>query len=98
MYIDSGADISLVPLSLGIALGFNEKAEDIKEIKGIAGEAIPYIIKAVTLGFPGYKFKARIGWALIEEVPLLLGRLDVFPKFRIIFDEFEESVIFIPKK
>jgi hypothetical protein len=98
MYIDSGADISLVPLSVGIALGFSKKAEEINEIKGIAGEAVPYIIKEVIFTLPGYKFKARIGWTLIEEVPLLLGRLDVFPRFKIIFDESDKSVTFIPKR
>jgi len=27
----------------------------------------------------------RIGWALVEEVPFLLGRLDIFDKFDIKF-------------
>ena len=98
MYIDSGADISLLPLSVGLVLGFSERAEEIKQIKGIAGESIPYIIKNVSIKFSDYEFKARIGWALIEEIPLLLGRLDIFPKFKITFDEFEKSVVFIPKR
>lgn len=97
MYIDSGADISMVPLSIGKALGFDQKTEEIKEIKGIAGEAIPYIIKEVGFKFPGYTFKGRIGWALIEEVPLLLGRFDVFARFKIVFDEMEKFILFIPK-
>lgn len=98
MYIDSGADLSLIPRSIGIALGYKEDTKEIKEIKGIAGEAIPYIVKTVGLSLSGYKLNARIGWTLIEEVPLLLGRLDIFTKFRITFDEFEKSVIFAPKR
>lgn len=98
MYIDSGADISLIPLSVGLALGFKETAKEIKVIKGIAGEAVPYIVKSARFSLAGYKFNARIGWALIEEVPLLLGRLDVFTRFRIIFDEFEKTVAFVPKR
>jgi len=31
---------------------------------------------------------------LIEEVPPLLGRLDVFEKYRIIFDEYERKITF----
>lgn len=34
-----------------------------------------------------YKFKVRLAWVLTEAVPLILGRLDVFNKFRIVFDE-----------
>ena len=97
MYIDSGADISMVPLSIGRALGFSETTDKIFEMKGIAGEAVPYMIKTVNLVFPGYKFKARIGWALIEEIPILLGRLDVFPRFKVIFDESAKTVTFVPK-
>lgn len=33
----------------------------------------------------GKLFDARIAWALIEEVPLLLGRTDVFNLFSICF-------------
>jgi hypothetical protein len=35
----------------------------------------------------------RIGWTLIEEVPLLLGRLDVFRHFAIEFRTFENKIL-----
>ncbi|MDI6731762.1 MAG: hypothetical protein QME05_04195 [Candidatus Margulisbacteria bacterium] len=98
MYIDSGADISMVTLSVGLALGFTQQAEEIKELKGIAGEGIPYIIKTISFGLPGYKFTARIGWALIDEVPLLLGRLDIFRRFKIIFDEADQFIALVSKR
>jgi hypothetical protein len=98
MYIDSGADVSLIPLSIGLALGFTESEKEIKQIKGIGGEAIPYILKEANFVFSNFKFKARIGWALIEEIPILLGRLDVFSRFKVIFDESEKLVFFIPKR
>jgi len=38
MYIDSGADVSMIPLKLGKALGFKQLLSDvIYEAKGIAG-------------------------------------------------------------
>jgi len=48
--------------------------------------------------FPGGRADRppKIAWALIEEVPLLLGRLDVFPRFKIVFDEQQEIVTFQP--
>lgn len=88
MYIDSGADISMVPLRFGKALGFEqEKNEIIREIKGISCARVPYLVKEVIFILNGTKLKAKIAWALVEEVPMLMGRMDIFDKFRIIFDE-----------
>jgi hypothetical protein len=44
-------------------------------------------LKEIILILNGEKLPARIAWALVEEVPLLLGRVDVFEHFQIIFDE-----------
>lgn len=88
MYIDSGADISMIPLRFGNALGFKQEKDDtIQEIKGISGAGIPYILKEVILILNGERLKIRIAWALVEEVPMLMGRFDIFNKFRITFDE-----------
>jgi len=88
MYIDSGADITMIPLHLGKALGFKQAETDvIREIRGIGGSGIPYILKEVSYIFHNKKIRGKIAWALIEETPLLLGRMDIFNKFRIIFDE-----------
>lgn len=95
MYIDSGADITMIPLEIGKALGLKQKPTDeILEIKGVSGGGVPYILKKANIIFNGERFKIRLAWALIEEVPLLLGRMDIFPKFRITFDEKRESIIF----
>jgi hypothetical protein len=88
MYIDSGADVSTIPLRFGRALGFaQEKKDTIEEIRGVSGAGIPYILKEVSLELNTKRVKTRIAWALIEEVPILMGRMDIFDKFRIIFDE-----------
>jgi len=88
MYIDSGADISMIPLRFGKALGFEqEKDEIIREIKGISDAGIPYLIKEAIFILNGTELKVRIAWALVEEVPMLMGRMDIFDRFRIIFDE-----------
>lgn len=88
MYIDSGADVSMIPHRFGKALGFKQEKEDtIQEIKGVSGAGVPYILKEVTLILNGKKLKIMIGWALVEEVPMLMGRMDIFDKFKIIFDE-----------
>lgn len=97
MYIDSGADVTLIPLKLGEALGFRQDSAQIREIRGIAGAGVPYILKEVKLTLGDIKFKTKIAWALIEEVPPLLGRLDIFIRFKITFDEEKKIVEFYPK-
>jgi len=95
MYIDSGADITMIPLETGKALGFKQlPSDEIREIKGVSGGGVPYLLKNVCLTLNGKRFKIRLAWALIEEVPLLLGRMDIFAKFKIIFEEKRETISF----
>lgn len=97
MYIDSGADITMVSLELGKALGFKQSpADEILEIRGVSGSGVPYILKPVKIFLNGKKLKIRLAWALIEEVPLLLGRMDVFNKFKILFNEYRGLITFTP--
>ena len=86
LYVDSGADVTLIPKSVGDALGFVvEKTDQITEIKGIGERGVPIIIKKLKIKIGEKIFDARVAWALIEEVPLLLGREDVFNLFDISF-------------
>ena len=86
VYVDSGADISLIPKSIGDILGFIiEKTDQITEIKGIGERGVTIIIKKVKIRIGEKLVETRIAWALIEEVPLLLGRTDVFNIFNICF-------------
>lgn len=88
MYIDSGADVSMIPLHFGRALGLKQNDDDvIREIKGVSGAGVPYILKKITLLLNGKRLKIRIAWALVEGVPMLMGRMDIFDKFRVVFDE-----------
>ena len=88
MYIDSGADVSMIPLHFGRALGLKQNDDDvIHEIKGVSGAGVPYILKKITLLLNGKRLKIRIAWALVEGVPMLMGRMDIFDKFRVVFDE-----------
>ena len=97
MYIDSGADITMLSFGLGKALGLKQSSEDkILEIKGVSGVGVPYILKYVNIFLNGEKLRTRLAWALIEEVPLLLGRLDIFNKFKILFNEHRGIITFIP--
>jgi hypothetical protein len=96
MLLDSGADISFIPYSIGETIGLEFDIANRSEVEGIGEGTVPYIISTVKLAIGDVEISARIGWALIEEVPLLLGRLDVFQKFSIEFREFENKIFLSP--
>lgn len=42
----------------------------------------------------GIEITTKVAWALIEDIPPLLGRQDIFDKFHIIFKQDKEQIIF----
>ena len=92
-YIDSGADITIIPYSLGKLLGFEVAGNKVSQIGGIRGGVpVIYIESLIKIGLN--EFKINIAWSLIDEVPPLLGRTDVFEKFNITFKQIEGLIIF----
>jgi len=98
MYIDSGADITLIPLSFGRLLGLELKKEDIKHLRGVGGGEVPVIVTNVEIRMNALEFPVGVAWALEEDVPPLLGRSDLFDRFRIVFDQSKRVVIFEDSK
>jgi hypothetical protein len=93
MYVDSGADITLIPYSVGIALGFSLKPEDeIKRIGGVGGGKISIVVRRVKMRIGGEESNVRVAWCMSEDVPLILGRLDIFNKFNILFEDGKKTV------
>lgn len=88
-----GPMLPLIPLSLGELLGFKVEDEKIEEVGGIRG-AIPVIYKNWKIKIGEKILPILIAWALIEEVPPLLGRADVFDFFEITFRQKEGKIIF----
>ncbi len=93
-YIDSGADITLIPLTFGRLLGLELKKEEIKHLRGIGGVGVPVVIKEIDTRINGTEFSVRVAWALEEDLPPLLGRVDIFDRFTITFDQRKEIVTF----
>lgn len=85
LLIDSGADVSLIPLSFGKLLGLESVGEKIQELYGLGQQAIPVIFQKLPIKIGNRIFQAEFGWALIEEVSPLLGRKDIFDYFHINF-------------
>lgn len=98
LYIDSGADITLIPRSVGDLLGFElDPEESIEEIGGIAGGiagSLPIVHRQVKIKIGNREIDTDISWALTEDVPLLLGRKNVFDAFHITFKQDKRLVVF----
>jgi len=93
-YVDTGADITIIPRSIGEILAFdNPSPVEINDIKGLGEKSVPVVIRKVMMVLGDYKIKSQIGWALIEDVPLLLGREDFFKYFDVIFKR-NKKVVF----
>lgn len=94
MLVDSGADLSFLPYSAGEAIGLEIDMSNRREVHGIGEGSVPYILSNILLTIDDIQINARVGWAMIEEVPFLLGRLDVFREFSITFSEAQNKIIF----
>lgn len=96
-YIDSGADLTMIPFRFGRALGLEHAPTDaVRELRGVSGVGIPYVLKNVVLNFGERTIAARVAWTLVEDVPLLLGRIDIFNQFEITFNESKGWIDFKP--
>ncbi len=92
-YVDSGADVTLIPKSVGDLLGLSlASPREIREIKGISEQGIPIVIRRLKFQIGSKLFPARVAWCLLEEVPLLLGRMDCFRLFEITFRQDRTTV------
>lgn len=92
-YIDSGADFSIIPYRVGLYLGLDPKDQNVFEVQGING-AVGVIYTRIKLVIGDVSFDAKVGWAQLEHVPLLLGRTDVFDRFKVTFHQKMGLVIF----
>ena len=92
-YVDSGADVTLIPRSVGEILRLeNPKASEIFDIMGIGEKGVPIVLRTVELILNDRKISTRIGWALTEDVPLLLGREDFFKYCQVLFVKNKKTV------
>ena len=95
LYVDSGADITLIPLSVGDLIGLRRRKQDrLHRIMGVGRSSVPIILKAIAMRIGPTNFRARVAWRKAEDVPPLLGRTDVFRRFSVTFREKQGITIF----
>ena len=98
-FVDSGADMTMIPLSFAKELGFTDWTEDeLKLAQGIEGGSIQFFIRKVKVILKDVKFEIEIACSLRDNIPLLIGRKDIFDRFIICFDNKNKKVRFIDEK
>jgi hypothetical protein len=95
LYVDSGADHTLLPYRLGKYLGLDQFGSEVQEIHGMNG-SVGVIYACIDTELASLRFPVKVAWAQLEEVPPLLGRTDVFDHFDITFQQSRHLVLFNP--
>ena len=83
--MDSVADLSLFTRDDAELLGLKAKEGKFKPIIGVGRTLIPAYVHAVEMKIGDSSLKVQTAFADSDEIPRLLGRRDIFPKFTIIF-------------
>jgi len=85
--VDTGAVISIFPKSLCDILGLDFEKGQQSYVKTATGENIPIRIHKLKIRINDHKFQARAAFSTIENVPYILGRLDILDKIEIKFEK-----------
>jgi len=93
-YVDSGADTSLFPRGDASLLKLSLYDGEYRPIMGIGRVMMLAYVHDVKMRIGETVFDVNIAFADSDEVPRLLGRADVFKRFKITFDEANLQTIF----
>lgn len=95
MYVDSGADITTINKTFGNLIGLRLKPKEQKyELNGVGGKE-EFVYRDIDIKLIKQIFKIKVAWVQNDNIPLLLGRENVFDKFEIIFKEKDKQITFI---
>jgi hypothetical protein len=86
MYIDSGADMTLVPSDFGKLLGM-DITKNRASLAGVTGAPLRVSLQSAEVKIGRAVEKAMIAVARRNDVPYLLGREGLFRAFKITFEE-----------
>ncbi len=93
MYIDSGADITLVPSDFGKLLGM-DLSKNRASLAGVTGTPLRVSLQSAEVKIGSALENAKIAVATRNDVPYLLGREGLFKAFKITFEEYRSLTSF----
>jgi predicted aspartyl protease len=96
MLVDSGADITYIPKNVGELLGLTRaKHESTYKAFGVGSE-VSYLLREMPIKIGEHILTIRFLWGQDEGISdLLLGRLDIFDKFDVLFSQRRNKIEFI---
>ena len=87
MYVDSGADMTLIPSDFGKLLGM-DLSKNRSALAGVTGAPMKVSLQATDMRIGASIQEAKVAVALRNDVPYLLGRDGIFNAFQITFEEY----------
>jgi predicted aspartyl protease len=94
VYVDSGADATVLKRSFGELIGIDIEKGQEAEFGGVSSHKIKTFIYNVILKIGEYEISARVAFASNDIPPNLLGRIDIFDRFDIRFNSKTEETCF----
>jgi hypothetical protein len=95
MYVDSGADMTLIPSDFGKLLGMNLE-KNRSALSGVTGAPMKVSLQSAEIRIGDSIQEAKVAVALRNDVPYLLGRDGIFNAFKITFEEYRQLTSFHP--
>lgn len=97
MIVDLGADVTFISNKIGESLGFIRELHEIPLEAKAVGKMVPYLPRQMKVSIEGKTILIRVLWGQDEQIEdVLLGRLDVFDHFDVLFSQKRREVVFIP--
>ncbi len=93
MYVDSGADMTLIPSDFGKLLGM-DLSKNRSALAGVTGAPMKVSLQSTETRIGASVQQAKVAVALRNDVPYLLGRDGVFKAFKITFEEYKQLTSF----
>ena len=92
--LDSGADTTMLPLSMAKRLGLSYDSNKKGKLLGIGDKSFDGYLGFIIIKIGQKELKVRCDFIDAEDSTLLLGRLDIFDKFNINFDTTNKKIVF----
>ncbi len=96
--LDSGADVNVLPYSVGIALGADW--EKMKNPLRLSGNLANYEARGILLTASVADFRPvtlAFAWSRADHIPLVLGQINFFSEFDVCFFRSEEAFDLQPR-
>ncbi len=84
--LDSGADCTVVPHFMSDLVGFTLPKKADARMAGVAGIVMPCYKGVLSLRIQSEEFQVRCLFTESDKTPPLLGRVDLFNLFKVLFD------------